>query len=115
MVELRARRARDASSVVAIEDGEEEQLTACSAAHLAQLHAILHRATPTTPKCHAELQPRVEGLSKLSRFRHYTNLDRTLPRLEQLLGEFDFATARTTLERLKLLPREPLTQRIEIH
>lgn len=60
-------------------------------------------------------QPRVEGLSKLSRFRHYNNLDRTLPRLEQLLGEFDFATARTTLERLKLLPREPLTQRIEIH
>ncbi len=33
-------------------------------------------------------QPRVAGLSRLSRFRHYLNLDKTEPRLVRLLGDF---------------------------
>lgn len=33
-------------------------------------------------------QPRVQGLSLKSRFRHYTNLRRMLPRLRRLLREF---------------------------
>ena len=36
-------------------------------------------------------QPRVEA-SFSQRFRHYLNLDRTLPRLEALLSEFEFGT-----------------------
>lgn len=42
-------------------------------------------------------QPRVKtGL--LSRFRHYTNLDRCEARLRRLLGEFRFVTVREALE-----------------
>lgn len=37
-------------------------------------------------------QPRVPGASVLSRFRHYTNLKRCMPRLEQLLNDFEFTT-----------------------
>jgi polysaccharide deacetylase family protein (PEP-CTERM system associated) len=37
-------------------------------------------------------QPRVEGLSRLSRFRHYNKLDECLPRLERLIGEYRFGT-----------------------
>jgi polysaccharide deacetylase family protein (PEP-CTERM system associated) len=33
-------------------------------------------------------QPRVAGASRLSRFRHYTNLDKTFSRLERLLADF---------------------------
>ena len=33
-------------------------------------------------------QPRVEGASLKSRFRHYLNLDRTYSRLQRLLGDF---------------------------
>lgn len=36
-------------------------------------------------------QPRVSGASRLSRFRHYVNIDKTESRLETLLNEFDFA------------------------
>ncbi len=36
-------------------------------------------------------QPRVAA-SAFKRFRHYVNLDRTLPRLEALLAEFDFGS-----------------------
>ena len=36
-------------------------------------------------------QPRVQA-SFTQRFRHYLNLDRTLPRLEALLSEFEFGT-----------------------
>ena len=42
-------------------------------------------------------QPRVAAPA-LSRFRHYLNLDRTLPRLESLLHEFEFTTFRQVLE-----------------
>ncbi|HHJ13949.1 MAG TPA: DUF3473 domain-containing protein [Gammaproteobacteria bacterium] len=37
-------------------------------------------------------QPRLDG-SRLSRFRHYNNLDRCLPRLRRLLQDFRFTTA----------------------
>jgi polysaccharide deacetylase family protein (PEP-CTERM system associated) len=33
-------------------------------------------------------QPRVPGIGLKTRFRHYVNLSRTLPRLERLLGDF---------------------------
>lgn len=48
-------------------------------------------------------QPRVAA-SLLSRFRHYTNLDKCEARLQRLLGEFDFGTVRDSLEKLGLLP-----------
>lgn len=37
-------------------------------------------------------QPRFDNASWLSRFRHYTNLDRCEERLERLLGDFRFGT-----------------------
>lgn len=49
-------------------------------------------------------QPRVQT-SWLSRFRHYTNLEKCEERLRRLLGEFDFGTARDCLMQLGLLPR----------
>ncbi|HPM73330.1 MAG TPA: DUF3473 domain-containing protein, partial [Spirochaetales bacterium] len=33
-------------------------------------------------------QPRIQGAGRLSRFRHYLNLARTAPRLDQLLRDF---------------------------
>lgn len=48
-------------------------------------------------------QPRVAA-SWLSRFRHYTNLDKCEERLRLLLGEFRFGTARDGLVQLGLLP-----------
>lgn len=39
-------------------------------------------------------QPRING-SLLNRFRHYINLDKTEPRLRQLLKDFQFAPIRT--------------------
>jgi len=47
-------------------------------------------------------QPRVSA-SWLSRFRHYTNLEKCEARLRRLLGEFKFGTAREGLVRLGLL------------
>jgi polysaccharide deacetylase family protein (PEP-CTERM system associated) len=37
-------------------------------------------------------QPRVEGATLFSRFRHYTNLKRCLPRLERMIDDFPFTT-----------------------
>jgi polysaccharide deacetylase family protein (PEP-CTERM system associated) len=37
-------------------------------------------------------QPRVAGASPISRFRHYLNLERCLPRLRLLLQDFEFGT-----------------------
>jgi polysaccharide deacetylase family protein (PEP-CTERM system associated) len=48
-------------------------------------------------------QPRIAA-SWLSRFRHYTNLAKCEQRLRNLLGAFDFGTAREGLVRLGLLP-----------
>jgi len=42
-------------------------------------------------------QPRMEGLSWSTRFRHYNNLDRTEERLDRLLGDFSFTSARNLL------------------
>jgi polysaccharide deacetylase family protein (PEP-CTERM system associated) len=39
-------------------------------------------------------QPRVPGLPWSKRFRHYNNLDRTVERLERLLDDFAFTSAR---------------------
>ncbi len=47
-------------------------------------------------------QPRVPT-SRLSRFRHYTNLEQCEDRLRRLLGEFQFGTARDGLVQLGLL------------
>ena len=47
-------------------------------------------------------QPRVNAGLR-SRFRHYTNLDKTEGRLTRLLRDFRFDSARTILERLRLL------------
>jgi len=47
-------------------------------------------------------QPRVAA-SRLSRFRHYTNLGKCEMRLRRLLGEFKFGTARDGLVQLGLL------------
>ncbi len=40
-------------------------------------------------------QPRVPGLSRSAAFRHYTNLDRTLPRLKRLLHDLQPCTFTT--------------------
>jgi len=40
-------------------------------------------------------QPRVGGLPVGKRFRHYNNLEKTLPRLEKLLEDFRFVALRT--------------------
>lgn len=47
-------------------------------------------------------QPRFDA-SRLSRFRHYTNLDQTELRLRRLLGEFPCTSARNVLADLELL------------
>jgi polysaccharide deacetylase family protein (PEP-CTERM system associated) len=47
-------------------------------------------------------QPRVAA-SRLSRFRHYTNLGKCEGRLRRLLGEFKFGTAKDGLTQLGLL------------
>lgn len=48
-------------------------------------------------------QPRFEGLSRLSRFRHYTNLSRCEARLKRLLADFSFTSMRDVLETRGLL------------
>jgi polysaccharide deacetylase family protein (PEP-CTERM system associated) len=47
-------------------------------------------------------QPRISA-SWLSRFRHYTNLEKCEERVRRLLGEFRFGTARDALTQLGLL------------
>lgn len=48
-------------------------------------------------------QPRM-SVSPLTRARHYGGLRRTLPRLERLLSEFRFTSARDSLQRSAVLP-----------
>jgi polysaccharide deacetylase family protein (PEP-CTERM system associated) len=45
-------------------------------------------------------QPKVEGASWFSRFRHYTNLKRCLPRLECMIDDFSFSSMGESLEGL---------------
>jgi len=47
-------------------------------------------------------QPRIPA-GRLSRFRHYTNLEKCEARLRRLLGEFRFGTAKESLARLGLI------------
>lgn len=47
-------------------------------------------------------QPRIQA-SRLSRFRHYTNLGKCEDRLQRLLGEFRFGTVQSSLTQLALL------------
>jgi polysaccharide deacetylase family protein (PEP-CTERM system associated) len=42
-------------------------------------------------------QPRMQGMSWSTRFRHYNNLERTEERLERLLGDFSFTSARSLI------------------
>jgi hypothetical protein len=42
-------------------------------------------------------QPRVSGLPWSKRFRHYNNLERMEARLERLLSDFSFISARSLL------------------
>jgi polysaccharide deacetylase family protein (PEP-CTERM system associated) len=48
-------------------------------------------------------QPRINA-NRVSRFRHYTNLDRTEPRLGRLVRDFRFGPLGRVLEDLQLLP-----------
>lgn len=55
-------------------------------------------------------QPRV-STNRLSRFRHYTNLEKCEQRLRRLLGEFRFGTVKDGLAALDLL-RAPVKARV---
>jgi polysaccharide deacetylase family protein (PEP-CTERM system associated) len=46
-------------------------------------------------------QPRVPGASLFSRFRHYNNLERCLPRLKKLIGAFPFGTVSDSLRSIE--------------
>lgn len=47
-------------------------------------------------------QPRVPNASWFSNFRHYTNLKRCLPRLEQMISDFQFGTMSESLGTAKV-------------
>lgn len=49
-------------------------------------------------------QPRIEGASAKSRFRHYLNLDKVEDRLNSLLRDFEFGTMREVLASCDNLP-----------
>ena len=51
-------------------------------------------------------QPRIPGASKLSRFRHYTNLSRCMGRLSQLLEDFSFTTVHSVIDDYRV--KQPL-------
>lgn len=53
-------------------------------------------------------QPRVPGASLLSRFRHYNNLARCLPRLRAMLNEFSFGTVSESLASANLQNTAPI-------
>jgi polysaccharide deacetylase family protein (PEP-CTERM system associated) len=56
-------------------------------------------------------QPRVQGLTWAKRFRHYNNLDKTEERLERLLGDFAFTSARRLIaEPRRVMDNTPETQ-----
>jgi len=47
-------------------------------------------------------QPRIPNASWFSRFRHYTNLNLCLPRLERMIGDFSFGTVSRSLGGIQL-------------
>ena len=48
-------------------------------------------------------QPKVENISRLSKFRHYNNLAKCERRLERLTKDFSFTTMKSVLQQLELL------------
>lgn len=54
-------------------------------------------------------QPRVAGASLLSRFRHYNNLSKCLPRLEAMLREFPFGTVSESLRSVAAQTTTPVS------
>jgi polysaccharide deacetylase family protein (PEP-CTERM system associated) len=46
-------------------------------------------------------QPRIAGMPASQRFRHYNNLEKTEERLERLLGDFSFTSARKLIAELE--------------
>lgn len=55
-------------------------------------------------------QPRVEGASLLSRFRHYNNLDKCYGRLENLIRDFQFTTVASTLSDYNITQTMPINE-----
>lgn len=55
-------------------------------------------------------QPRVDGLGRLSRFRHYVNLDRCEDRFRSLVTAFQWTTIKSILDQWKsrIAPRSPV-------
>lgn len=53
-------------------------------------------------------QPRVPGASLMSRFRHYNNLEKCLPRLQAMLREFSFGTVSESLRSVNLQNLPPV-------
>lgn len=54
-------------------------------------------------------QPRIPGASRLSNFRHYTNLDKVYTRLSELMDRFQFSTMADVLSELSDLPTHRYT------
>ena len=52
-------------------------------------------------------QPRVAGLGRINRFRHYVNLDRCESRFDALLSSFRWTTLRSVLEDWKGRAAQP--------
>jgi polysaccharide deacetylase family protein (PEP-CTERM system associated) len=48
-------------------------------------------------------QPRIENISKFTRFRHYNNLNRCTNRLSMLLEDFKFSTMENVLKSINLM------------
>lgn len=48
-------------------------------------------------------QPRVQGISKTTKFRHYNNIDKCVSRLTNLLIDFEFTTMKEVLQNQELL------------
>jgi hypothetical protein len=56
-------------------------------------------------------QPQVQGMTRVKRFRHYNNLKQTEQRLERLLTDFAFTSARRLIAELRpMMDEAPATQ-----
>lgn len=55
-------------------------------------------------------QPKVEGISWFSQFRHYTNLDKCYDRLEHMIDDFQFGRVSDCFAQTKVLPRVSLDE-----
>lgn len=50
-------------------------------------------------------QPRIDGISAFTKFRHYNNLEKCKDRLENLVSDFSFSRVDSILENMNLLNR----------